>query len=152
MAKESLATSETVLERVTATRETDVRELWQNLFAKISTFSSHQIQRFPKGQIDEQDITSSVFASLIRGCREGQFSEVSDYEECLRLLRTMAKRKIVNRVRYLTRKKRSGSGHVGAPFVPESLVIADEIILILCVLDVLGTISTPLLHQITRDA
>ena len=41
---------------------------------------------------------------------------------------------------------------VGAPFVPESLVLADEIILILCVLDLLGTISTPLLHQITRDA
>ena len=111
MAKDSFAASETVLDRVAATRETDIHELWQNLFAKISTFSSHQIQRFPKGQIDEQDITSSVFASLIRGCREGRFSEVSDYEECLRLLQTMAKRKIVDRVRYLTRKKRGGSGH-----------------------------------------
>ena len=41
---------------------------------------------------------------------------------------------------------------VGAPFAPESLVIANQIILVLCVLDVLGTICTPLLHQITRDA
>ena len=41
---------------------------------------------------------------------------------------------------------------VSAPFVPESLVIANQIILVLCVLDVLGTICTPLLHVITRDA
>ena len=41
---------------------------------------------------------------------------------------------------------------VAAPFVPESLVIANQIILVLCVLDVLGTICTPLLHVITRDA
>ena len=41
---------------------------------------------------------------------------------------------------------------VAAPFVPGSLVSANQIILVLCVLDVLGTICTPLLHVITRDA
>lgn len=97
-----------VLTRVAEDCDTTVDALWSTLFEKIAAYSSSRVKSYPNRQIDEQDIASSVFASLIRGCRAGRFEEVSDFEELTRLLQAMAKRKIVDRIRYLTRKKRSG--------------------------------------------
>lgn len=102
------ASPSSVLERVASNRNSDVGHIWQSLFEKIGRYAERRIQQYPRGQIDNQDITASVFASLIRGCREGRFHDVSDYDECLRLLQAMAKRKIVDRIRYLTRIKRGG--------------------------------------------
>jgi RNA polymerase sigma factor (sigma-70 family) len=104
----SITNDDTVLDRIAASTNSDISETWQNLFQHISGYAARRISNYPIGQIDHQDIAASVFASLIRGCREGRFANVSDYEECLRLLQAMAKRKIVDRVRYLTRKKRGG--------------------------------------------
>jgi len=100
-----------VLSRVAADTDTSVETLWATLFQKIAAYSSSRIKSHPNRQIDEQDITSSVFASLIRGCRAGRFGEITDFDELTRLLQAMAKRKIVDRIRYLTRKKRTGITH-----------------------------------------
>ena len=83
-------------------------DLWTSLLAEVEGFARRQLKTIPQSVIDEQDIASSVFASLWRGFRAGRLQSIVDQDECLRILRAIARRKIVDRLRYLNRAKRQG--------------------------------------------
>jgi RNA polymerase sigma factor (sigma-70 family) len=83
-------------------------DLWSSLLAEVEGFARRQLKTIPQSVIDEQDIASSVFASLWRGFQAGRLPSIVDQDECLRILRTIARRKIVDRLRYLNRAKRQG--------------------------------------------
>ncbi len=84
----------------------DLDRLFEEYLPKLIRLAEGRIADRFKGKFDENDIAGTVCRSVFRRWKEGKF-KFDDDAEFWRLLVTVAKRKICNKVRDFTTKSRS---------------------------------------------
>ena len=96
-----------ILERVSRKQKISPETLWEDTFDHLVKYVRRRLANQPNNRDDGEDIAASVFKSLIRGSSERRFEALDDLQELVKLLEAMARRKIVDRIRYQSQKKRS---------------------------------------------
>jgi RNA polymerase sigma factor (sigma-70 family) len=86
--------------------QADIDRLFEEYLPKLVRVAEARISERFKGKFDENDIVGTVFRSVFRRWKEGKF-KFDDDAEFWRLLVTVAKRKIYNKVRDYKTKIRS---------------------------------------------
>ena len=83
-----------------------IEEDWYDWFSETYQYTRNRLKSSTQLKRDSEDITASVFKSLYRGFSAGRLSSLNDVNELRYLIKAMVRRKIVDRQRYLQRKKR----------------------------------------------
>lgn len=80
-------------------------DLWNRYFARLTGLAKSQLVHDPA--YNEEDLAVSVFDALCRATRGGSYQSLGDREELWRLLVTIANRKMIDRHRRTTAKRRA---------------------------------------------
>jgi RNA polymerase sigma factor (sigma-70 family) len=91
---------------------------WTEYLASLIARAERLTRDCPPGTIEAESVASSVFASLLRGVREGRLKTVHDHDTLWWLLLAMTRRKVADRIRRQTAQKRGGGT------IPASLDLA----------------------------
>ncbi|MCA9124486.1 MAG: RNA polymerase subunit sigma-70 [Planctomycetaceae bacterium] len=83
-------------------------QLWARYFDKLVVAARRKLTSVPKRSYDEEDVAISVFKSLCRGAKRGNFEKLSDRDDLWALLLALTRQKSVDHIRAATRQKRGG--------------------------------------------
>ena len=83
-----------------------IEENWNDWFRETNRYTRSRLQCSKRLTTESEDITASVFKSLYKGFSAGRLSPLKDVNELRCLIKAMVRRKIVDRLRYLQRRKR----------------------------------------------
>ena len=86
-------------------------QFWQALSSRVERFAAKKLSPADRKVANEEDITLSVFKSVMLRAERGEFQRVQSYDELWSLLLTITRRKVLNHLRNARRLKRGG-GHV----------------------------------------
>lgn len=88
-------------------------QLWNTLAQRIERFAAKHLTAGERKVANEEDITLSVFKSVMLRAERGEFQQVQNYSELWGLLLTITKRKVLNHLRNHRRQKRGGGRVLG---------------------------------------
>jgi DNA-directed RNA polymerase specialized sigma24 family protein len=88
-------------------------QLWNALAERIERFAARRLTHGERKVANEEDITLSVFKSVMLRAERGEFQQVQSYDELWSLLLTITQRKVLNHLRHHRRLKRGGGRVVG---------------------------------------
>ncbi len=89
----------------------DLNRLFETYLPKLVRMAENRISSRLKSKFDSDDVAGTVFRTVVRRFKEGKF-KFEDDAEFWRLLVTIAKRKISNKVRHFNTQSRSIDGEV----------------------------------------
>lgn len=98
-----------ILERIGNKEKVEPEKIYGDLFNHLLRYARRRLAHQRVNQGEEEDIAASVFKSLLRGSAERRFDDLEDLRHLIKLLEAMAKRKIVDRIRYSSTKKRTAT-------------------------------------------
>lgn len=87
------------------------QKLWDCYFQRVFAFAEKRTRGKLQAKVDPEGIAASVFKSLWRGAKDGRLGTVADRNELRALLLSIAKQKVIDRVRYEKAKKRGGGSN-----------------------------------------
>jgi len=96
------------IERVKAGDEVAVQKLWERYFQRLVRLARERLGTLPRRVADEEDVALNAFDSFYRGMQLGKYPDVRDRNNLWRLLIAITLHKVVDTVRWETRKKRGG--------------------------------------------
>ncbi|MEO1619040.1 MAG: ECF-type sigma factor [Planctomycetota bacterium] len=120
------------IERVKAGDSVAVDQIWHQYFDRLVQSVRVRMRGQDRAVSDEEDVALSVFDSFYEAARAGRFPELSDRNDLWFLLLRMSARKIVDKHRRETRKRRGGGAPIRSIHQPldryegELEVIGDE--------------------------
>ncbi|MEN1678281.1 MAG: ECF-type sigma factor [Planctomycetota bacterium] len=82
--------------------------IWAEYFEKLVAATRRKLGALPRRESDEEDIALSAIESLVRGAAAGRFPALHDRDDLLRLLLTIASRKVLMLQRNRMAAKRGG--------------------------------------------
>lgn len=88
-------------------------QLWNTLAQRIERFAAKHLSPNERKVANEEDITLSVFKSVMLRAEKGEFLQVQNFSELWGLLLTITKRKVLNHLRNHRRQKRGGGRVLG---------------------------------------
>lgn len=88
-------------------------QLWNTLAQRVERFAARHLSPGERKVANEEDITLSVFKSVMLRAERGEFQQVQNYSELWGLLLTITKRKVLNHLRNHRRQKRGGGRVLG---------------------------------------
>jgi RNA polymerase sigma factor (sigma-70 family) len=88
--------------------ESAARQLWNRFVSRLRRVARGRLPAQRAAIADDEDAALSALATVFRRAGEGEFPEVSDRHELLRLLVTVTRRKASNAIRDENREKRGG--------------------------------------------
>lgn len=88
-------------------------QLWNTLSQRVERFAAKHLSPNERKVANEEDITLSVFKSVMLRAERGEFQQVQNYSELWGLLLTITKRKVLNHLRNHRRQKRGGGRVLG---------------------------------------
>ena len=89
-------------------------QLWQHYFDRLVRAVRQNLRGHNRGMADEEDIVVSVFESFYRAAEDGRFPELTGRDDLWRLLLRMSARKIIDKRRRESRKRRGAGARVGS--------------------------------------
>jgi DNA-directed RNA polymerase specialized sigma24 family protein len=96
-------------------------QFWNALSARVERFAAKKLSPADRKMANEEDITLSVFKSVMLRAERGEFQRVQSYDELWSLLLTITKRKVLNHLRNGRRLKRGGGRVLGeADLAPDN--------------------------------
>lgn len=88
------------------------QKLWDCYFQQIFAFAEKRTRGKFQAKVDPEGIAASVFKSLWRGAQDGRLGTVADRNELRALLLSIAKQKVIDRIRREKAQKRGGGRDV----------------------------------------
>src|SRR5262245_29481597 len=82
--------------------------LWQRYFGQIAGLARKKLGSTARKVADEEDVALSVFDSLCRGVKAGNFPQLTDHESLWPLLVVLTVRKACDQINHERRLKRGG--------------------------------------------
>jgi RNA polymerase sigma factor (sigma-70 family) len=109
----------TWIDRLHAGDEEAARRVWNHFSQQLLGLAKARLAAGRRGVASEEDVVVSVFDTLFRRAKDGQFAWVADRDDLWRLLVTIVERKALNVLRDEQRLKRGGptkgdTAHIGA--------------------------------------
>lgn len=99
-------------------------QLWNRYFERVVKLAKHRLAR--DAAYDEEDLAASVFGALYKAAADGRYETLADRDELWALLLVLSQRKIIDRARRLTAKRRSGPQAGSSPPVPVEELYSQE--------------------------
>jgi RNA polymerase sigma factor (sigma-70 family) len=90
-----------------------LRLVWERYFDGLLAVARKQLGDAPRRSFDEEDVALSVFECLRKGSEQGRFVEMRDRTDLWKLLVTITKQKVIDRIRRETAQKRGGGATRG---------------------------------------
>jgi DNA-directed RNA polymerase specialized sigma24 family protein len=107
----AMSSSNSISEWISSLKERDaeaVQVLWNRFSAPLLEHARRKLSAAPRGMVDEEDITQSVFRSLWRGAISGRFEDIKNRDDLWWLLLAITKQKVVDHIRRESAQKRGG--------------------------------------------
>jgi RNA polymerase sigma factor (sigma-70 family) len=86
------------------------QRLWERYYGALVRLARAKLKRSPRVAGDEEDVALSAFDSFYRRAGQGQFPQLNDRDDLWKLLITITKGKVNDRIQKAGRLKRGG-GH-----------------------------------------
>jgi RNA polymerase sigma factor (sigma-70 family) len=88
------------------------QKLWERYYGALVRLARAKLKRSRRVADDEEDVATSAFDSFFRAAANGRYPQLNDRTELWKLLITITKRKILDRVQSQTRIKRGGGNEL----------------------------------------
>ena len=96
--------------------------LWDRYFERVVRLARRRL--VTDAGYDEEDLATSVFATLYKVAAEGRYEALSDRDELWALLLVLSQRKMIARLRRQTTKRRSRENPDAGAQIPEEELIS----------------------------
>ena len=129
-----------------------VTDLWHRYFEKLIAIARNRLNERQRRVSDEEDVVVSVFDTLCRGARNGQFDEVQNRSDLWRILIVIVRRKVIDRHRKEIAQKRGGPQPKDDLQSMEDLVGTTPTPLdLMCMEEEFETLMSSLEHNLLRE-
>jgi len=84
------------------------QKLWERYYGALVRLARAKLKKSRRVSDDEDDVVNSAFDSFFRAAANGRYPQINDRNDLWKLLITITKRKVLDRIQSETRIKRGG--------------------------------------------